>query len=294
MAFQDWLERTLRPHFKRNCKIGDRPFFDKNLLPATADLEAAYPEIRAEVEKVLQRYDELTPFQQISPDQIDLSDDDRWKMFFLKAAGIRFERNIQQMPKTMAIIDKHPIICSAYLSILGPRKTLPPHEGPWSGILRAHLGVIIPQEGKCHIRVDGKPYFWRNGEVVYFDDTYMHEAHNDTDELRVVLFMDTMRPLAFPWNFINWAILRLAWLMPYVSVPLKRHKEWEKAFYGIGADSDDRPSTPLLFSRWMQDWRNTDGASVNDGGVHRRQERNLYGQGDKQSGQTARKFVRPD
>ena len=234
MAFQNWLERTLKPHFRRRCRIGDQAFFDKMLFPATEDLEAAYPEIRLEVEKVLERHNELAPFQEISPDQLALSNDDKWKMFFLKAAGIRFKRNIQQMPKTMAVIDKHPVICSAYLSILGPHKSLPPHEGPWSGILRAHLGVIIPREGRCHIRVEGKPYYWRNGEVVFFDDTYTHEAHNETDELRVVLFMDTMRPLYFPWNVINKTILRLAWLLPYVREPLKRHKAWEKSFYGIG------------------------------------------------------------
>jgi beta-hydroxylase len=143
----------------------------------------------------------------MSPDQEFLSDDDRWKFFFLKCVNIRFKKNCALMPETMKVIDRCPEIIAAYLSILAPGKTLPPHEGPWSGVLRAHLGVIVPKAKSLphnpHIIVDGQRYDWSEGKVVYFDDTYTHEAHNPTDGIRVVLFLDVIRPMSPPWSWIN-------------------------------------------------------------------------------------------
>ena len=237
LAWMKFLEVRLHyavfDKFRRNSIHGDKPFFDKRLLGATGDLEEGYPVIRAEVDKLMRRYDELTPFQTMSPDQEGLSDDDRWKFFFLKCAGIKFRKNIALMPQTMEIIGRHKQIVSAYLSILAPHKSLPPHQGPWSGVLRAHLGVIIPQQGRhrCHIVVAGQRYDWKEGEVVFFDDTYTHEAHNPTDNVRVVLFMDVLRPMFHPYDWINRCILSVIWLFPYVWVPYFRHKKWERGFH---------------------------------------------------------------
>lgn len=81
---------------------------------------------------------------------------------------------------------------------------LVPHEGPWSGVLRMHLGVDIPTDGEgCTLSVRGEQYQWKDGEVVVFDDTYEHFAINLTDHPRVVLFMDYMRPLPWPLHALN-------------------------------------------------------------------------------------------
>ena len=42
---------------------------------------------------------------------------------------------------------------------------------------------------------EGDVYYWKNGEGVVFDDTYMHEAFNDSDRVRVVLFLDVRRKM---------------------------------------------------------------------------------------------------
>ena len=36
-----------------------------------------------------------------------------------------------------------------------------------------------------------------------FDDTFEHEAWNRTDGVRVILFVDIMRPMRFPANMLN-------------------------------------------------------------------------------------------
>ena len=43
--------------------------------------------------------------------------------------------------------------------------------------------------------MDGEPYSWRDGESVVFDETYVHEAYNKTQQNRIILFCDVERPL---------------------------------------------------------------------------------------------------
>ena len=93
-------------------------------------------------------------------------------------------------------------------SILEPGKHLPPHRGPYNGVLRLHLGLIVPEpREQLGIRVENDIYRWQEGEAVVFDDAYEHEAWNRTPHTRVVLFVDFRKPLRFPANFLNWLLL---------------------------------------------------------------------------------------
>ena len=227
-----WIERLLKKPFHKHSLLGDKKFFDAYSMPLAKELESNFPAIQAELKNILKRYDDFAPFQSISPDQTYISNDDKWRMFFFKAAGVNFGRNKQFAPETFKILDKHKDVISAYISVLGPKKMLMPHEGPWSGILRMHLGVVIPGNKECVLVNGGEEYHWEEGKVVLFDDTYEHIAVNQTDEIRAILFLDIMRPLPQPWNFINWSILKLSILFPYIWVPYLRHRRWEKKFYG--------------------------------------------------------------
>jgi beta-hydroxylase len=227
-----WIERLLKKSFHKHCLLGDKKYFDPYYFSVAKELEDNFPAIQAELKEILKRYDDFAPFQSISPDQTYISNDDKWRMFFFKAAGVNFRRNQTFAPKTFKILNKHKEVISAYISVLGPRKMLMPHEGPWSGILRMHLGVIIPGDKACTLVNGGEKYHWEEGKVVLFDDTYEHIAVNETDKIRAILFLDVMRPLSQPWNFINWAILRMSVFFPYIWIPYFRHKRWEKKFYG--------------------------------------------------------------
>jgi beta-hydroxylase len=227
-----WIERLLKKPFHKYCLLGDKKFFDPYVLPVAKELEDNFADIQTEIKEILKRYDDFAPFQNISPDQTYISNDDKWRMFFFKAAGVNFGRNQQFAPKTFEVLNKHKDIVSAYISVLGPRKMLMPHEGPWSGILRMHLGVVIPDTEKCTLVNGGEKYHWEEGKVVLFDDTYEHIAVNETNEIRAILFLDVMRPLPQPWKFINWTVLRMSILFPYIWVPYLRHRKWEKQFYG--------------------------------------------------------------
>ena len=81
---------------------------------------------------------------------------------------------------------------SAYFSILAPGKHIPPHKGPYKGILRYQLAISVPK-GECKILVGSKPYYWKEGESILFDDTYIHEVVNNTEGYRVALLLDVKR-----------------------------------------------------------------------------------------------------
>lgn len=234
----DWIiERIMRPVFRRFSKAGNHAYFDKADFPVAQMLESNYELIRQEFDRMKARINEFAPFQDISPDQIHISNDDKWKMFFLMAGKVRFERNCKEFPETMKLIDSDKNLVSAYFSVIGPNKMLMPHEGPWCGVLRMHLGIEIPTDGKgCILVVDQKEYRWKEGEVVVFDDTYEHFAVNLTDNTRVVLFLDYLRPLPWPLSWVNHLIVYIARFLPYFKIPIKRHKEWEKTFYGAEAN----------------------------------------------------------
>ena len=228
MSVVRWAER-------QNVRFsihGNPPIYDKAVFPWAREIEAAYPAIRAELEKLLERREDLPGFHEISTDVKKISNDRRWKTFFLTGYGISSEQNIAQCPATWAAVQKIPDLKTAMFSIMEPGTHLPAHTGPYNGVLRLHLGLITPDPvEKRAIRVTDQIYHWKEGEVVIFDDCFEHEAWNHTDHVRVVLFVDFVRPLRFPGNLINAALLKLAIFTPFIQEGYQAHKAWEKLFY---------------------------------------------------------------
>ena len=117
------------------------------------------------------------------------------------------------------------------ISILSPRKHILDHRGPYKGVLRYHLGLIVPEDAEaCRIRVGDDFRHWEEGRSMIFDDTFNHEVWNDTDETRVVLFVDVMRPLPFPESLINWLIVKVIGLSPFVLDAKRNQEAWERGF----------------------------------------------------------------
>jgi beta-hydroxylase len=80
-------------------------------------------------------------------------------------------------------------------ALLPPGARLGQHRDPFAASLRYHLGLVTPNSPDCFISVDGEPYFWRDGEAVMFDETYVHTAENRTSTTRLILLCDIERPL---------------------------------------------------------------------------------------------------
>jgi beta-hydroxylase len=218
--------------------IGDKTFFDPQQFAWTAELEANWRVMRKDLEEILKYHEVLPNFQDISIDQARLSQDDKWKTFFLYAFGLRSEKNCARCPGTTRLIEKVPGMKTAFFSILAPHKHIPEHRGPFKGVLRYHLGLIVPEpRTACRIRVGSDIAHWEEGKSLVFDDTYYHEVWNDTEGMRAVLFMDVARPLRFPVSLLNKFIIWAVSLSAYVQDAKKREEEWEKRFDQIVVNS---------------------------------------------------------
>lgn len=154
----------------------------------------------------------------------------KWKTFMLKS-GRFIGENCDQCPETARLLRKTPRVKQAFFSILDPNQYIKPHKGYYQGFLRYHLGLIIPDNNldkSCWIRINddiaenkkkirdvsmegSEKYFWKEGEGIMFNDNYLHEASNESDKIRVVLFIDVVRKFPFWLDWFNRLLLTLAY-----------------------------------------------------------------------------------
>ncbi|HUB76321.1 MAG TPA: aspartyl/asparaginyl beta-hydroxylase domain-containing protein [Solirubrobacteraceae bacterium] len=227
-------ERALEPLERwlgRSSTVGDAPFFEVDAFPWAQQLEANWQRIRSELDAVLEDQADLPNFQDISVDQATMTTDDRWKTYFLYGYGFRSEANCARCPQTAKLCEQIPGMKTAMFSILAPGKHLPAHKGPYKGVMRYHLGLLIPEPAtECAIRVEHETRHWAEGKSMIFDDTYEHEAWNHTDKTRVVLFVDFVRPLRQPARLVNRLVLWAIAYSPFIGDAKRRHLDWEKRF----------------------------------------------------------------
>jgi len=210
--------------------VGNPAFFHPEDFPWIERLEAEWRTIRRELDEVLRYRDELPNFQDISREQASLSTDNNWKTYFFYAYGVK-AGDVERCPETARLVEEIPGMTTAFFSILGPHKHLPPHRGPYKGVIRYHLGLKIPEpKEKCGIRVGSEVRHWEEGKSLVFDDTFEHEAWNDTDEDRVVLFVDFIRPMRPAASALNRGMIRAIGFSPFVLGSKGNYMAWEKRF----------------------------------------------------------------
>jgi beta-hydroxylase len=226
LPFVERLNRTF-------SKVPNVAVFDNTAFPWVPGIEREWRTIRAELDRVLSRKDELPGFQDILPDLASVTRDRGWKSFMLTGMGIRSTRSIGLCPETWRILQEIPGLSTAMFSIFEPGKQLQPHRGPYNGVLRLHLGLVVPDTSDdVAIRVGSQVCHWEEGAVLIFDDSYEHEAWNKSDRIRVVLFVDFARPLKFPANIVNSLLLKCAAHSLFVREGQDNQRRWELDFYG--------------------------------------------------------------
>jgi aspartyl/asparaginyl beta-hydroxylase (cupin superfamily) len=159
----------------------------------------------------------------------------RWKSFMLKADRFIAE-NCRWAPRTAELVRGIPSAFTAFFSLLYPGQRITPHWGYYKGFVRYHLGVVIPNDNRDRsswLRVNsrlppgqppsprdleqGSTYYWREGRGVVFDDTFLHDAANLSDQVRVVLFVDLVRKLPPALDWLNRAVLAVGRHEPSVA-----------------------------------------------------------------------------
>ena len=215
----------------RQSLVGDEPVLDNRHFPYLEPLTANWQAIRDEVLEILKHREAVPVFQEVSTDQKRIAKDTSWRTFILYGFGVKAEKNCRQAPVTSALLEQIPHLQTAWFSIHAPGYHIPAHRGVSKGIIRGHLGLMVPADReKCRMRVGEKICVWREGEIFVFDDTFEHEVWNDTEEERVILLFDFDRPMRPLGRLLNNGFLRLLKLTSYYREPLRRMQSLEDRF----------------------------------------------------------------
>ena len=241
-GFHDRRRRLVRRYGKRAFKrinrylaaqslVPDQAVFSRDLFPWVRAFELNWQTIRGELERILHYREDLPRLYEVSPENTRISADDKWKSFVLQGFGYRSQHNCALCPETARLLATVPGLETAFFSILAPGAHIPAHKGLAKGLLRCHLGLMVPKDNeRCILYLDGTPHNWHEGRVLLFDDTHRHEVHNTTDEDRVVLLFDFERPMTLRGRLTNRILLALMRRSAYVQDSVQHYSDWEERF----------------------------------------------------------------
>ncbi len=154
--------------------------------------------------------------------EVQSDNEDGWRIYAVKLGNINYAEDT--MPELTKLLSQVPEVVSCAVSILPARKAIPIHVGYSKGVLRYQIAMKVPKDREnVFICVNGIKYSWTEGEGVLFDDTYPHKVYNNTDEDRVVLYMDVIRPFLSPiLDILNKFVIYLVTNSPIVKEEIAR------------------------------------------------------------------------
>ncbi len=187
---RDWNLSLYKKQVDNSAYVDLDTFFKEHKL-----LEDNWKEIREEIYNVIDNSGSIPKFHEVDDGQEYISNNDgiSWSLLNIKLYDMWHSNNMKKCPKTVRLLKNIKNVKSIYFSILDPGKYIPPHHGPYMGILRYQLALSVPKEGNCELIVDNKKYIWKEGKSVMFDDTFTHEVKNQTNEKRIALLLDIKR-----------------------------------------------------------------------------------------------------
>ncbi len=180
-------------------------FFDLRAFPWARELEKHWQGIRDEADAI--------PAGEYAPWPRQEGCLNGWNLFSFFSPSHREEEHCQRCPETLRLVDMIPGIQMATFSWLPPGARIHPHAGFSPTVLRAHLALKVPDganETTCALRVGETTRTWEEGKVMVFDDLHDHEAFNHTDQARVVLMLDFLRPWKFRTSALGYVRQRIA------------------------------------------------------------------------------------
>lgn len=176
------------------------------LFPEARKLDHQFDQIKAEVTKLVETRD-VRPYGEIDPLRAaEVSTD--WRLYYAYMLGETNPRAYRDCPTFVDFAERTPRVVNAIIAVLEPGVTLKAHEGPYAGILRYHLPLIVPENNPPRLRVDQEMYTWKEGEGILIDDTFEHEVYNESDGRRVMLIIDIRRPMGTIADTVNRMSLR--------------------------------------------------------------------------------------
>lgn len=176
------------PRMKRYPSLSARPWWN-------AEDSAIARALEESASSIIEEFHAIDPRCFHRESEPILRDGD-WSVFFLYERGRKHEENCKLVPVTTRIVESCRTVRTQsgliYFSRMAPNTVISAHSGPTNMRLRCHLGIDIPDG--CGINVDGVARSWIRGKCVIFDDSFIHEAWNNSNQERTVLIVDIWHP----------------------------------------------------------------------------------------------------
>ncbi|CAN0439772.1 unnamed protein product, partial [Phaeothamnion confervicola] len=170
------LQRRINWMFARQAGGLQRPaFFDiDQTYPALRVLDRSKDAIREELEGVLRERENIPRYHEVSKAETYISatvdPEKSWRVFMLSTVDGAVPANAAKCPRTVAALQQVPNLLGAFFSILDAGKSIPAHDGPYTGYLRYHLALKVPAENPPTLRVKDQFHTWSEGNSILFDD----------------------------------------------------------------------------------------------------------------------------
>ncbi len=184
------MKPTIDPFTEKNPAF----FYDSTSFPYLKPIEDNYDVIKEELLHLLTLGKE-DQWLRTFPNYVKSEASKAWKVFSFIFFGIKFVHNAKLCPSTSQLIYSIPDILSCDYSFLKGNTHIMPHKGYSRMVLRCHLPLIVPDKDLCGIRVGDEVRHWEEGKLMIFDDSFDHEAWNNSPQDRVVLMFDIPNPL---------------------------------------------------------------------------------------------------
>lgn len=192
-----------KPHLFYIPDLLSQAYFERSELNWTGKIEAAFDDIKQEIIQNLDIENDGEPYldadMPLSGENWDrIVGKKNWAAIHLYNQGKANEDIIAKYPKMMKALKHVPLTeingnpSEVFISVLNPNTCIPPHFGVSNNTLTVHFPIIVP-EG-CGLRAGQHKLEQKEGQILAFDDSYDHEAWNDSDDMRVVLIFEAWHP----------------------------------------------------------------------------------------------------
>jgi hypothetical protein len=114
-----------------------------------------------------------------------------WSTVNLVSYMVFFHRNRKKFPLLTRLTDQIPSCTTVTISILHPYTEIKPHYGDTNGVIRAHLGLIVPDPYPVvGMRVGDEEQGWKEGKLLFFTIVNRHSVWSKSAKKRYLLLID--------------------------------------------------------------------------------------------------------
>lgn len=200
--------RFQKPTFVHMPGLTARPWHDPSTLSRWSSIRKLVARLRDELDELLEHgicQPYVEPFEETlhdlsadDPKRTDLPDGkiatkEAWTAFFLYRGGVWNEDNALKWPTARKVIEMTPYAPGHGLcSILEPHSLINLHTGGCNMILTCHLPLVVPPA--CGLQVGLEQRLLEDGQLLVFDDSFLHRAWNKSASRRINLLWEVWHP----------------------------------------------------------------------------------------------------